>query len=81
MHSIEPRDPVVVALAALAHRMNVTRLRLAQGACLTELREHLRALGEDVSGSLALVDGHPHPEAEVTIDDLGPDADFLARYG
>lgn len=67
-------------LAALAHRMNVTRIRLAQGASLAELRQHLKALVDDAGQSLDLVDAHPRPDATVTIDDLGPDADFLARH-
>jgi hypothetical protein len=75
-----PADhPVTASCAALAHRINVTRLRLAQQTSLAELTEHLEALIQDATRTLTRLDEHPDHDDVVVITDLGPDADFLAR--
>jgi hypothetical protein len=79
--ALPPDHPVTVSCAALAHRLNVTRLRLAQCTSLAELAEHLEAVIGDACRSLTLLEAHPDPDAVVVVDDLGPDADLTARWG
>ncbi len=81
MTSIVPTDhPLTDSAQNLAKRLCVTRLRMAQGACLCEVSQHLEALVQDACRTLELIDAHPDPEAVLTVDDLGPDADFVTTY-
>lgn len=81
MSRLSSDDPVTLSLAALAHRMNVARLRLAQATTLAELGQHLEAVIGDACRSLTLLKAHPDPDAVVGVDDLGPDADLTVRWG
>ena len=77
--SLPSDHPVTVCCAALAHRMNVTRLRLAQRTSIAELGEHLEALIQDATRAVGQLEAHPDQDDMVEINDLGPDADFLTR--
>lgn len=78
--SVPDDHPLTVSGEALAHRLNVARLRMTQGAPLCELKAHLEALVQDTCSTLRLLDVHPDQEAVLLIGDLGPDADFLASH-